>query len=66
MNNAVLTEVINRWEREAEPSEQVDTVAPDTDQERIRYAHRDGVIQGHRECKRECADLLRMLVDSIG
>lgn len=66
MNNAVLTELANKWERDAEPPPPTDCCIENTEQAKIQAAITEGVARGHRECKRECADVLKMLVDSIG
>ena len=58
MKDAVLLELAERWEREA--------VEPDcqdgSDEAKIPNAK----AQERRECKRECADTLRTLVDMLG
>jgi len=59
MKNEILLELANRWMRDADPSEKVED---GSDAAKIGNA----VAQGHRECKRECADTLRLLVNVLG
>lgn len=58
MKDAILLELATRWEREAKTPE----IENGSDEAKIPNA----VARGHRECKRECADALRMLVSVIG
>jgi len=58
MKDAILLELAKRWEEDAKPPKAQDG-SPDAE---ISNA----VERGHRECKRECADALRMLVSVLG
>lgn len=55
----VLLELASRWEKEAE-------IIDNKPCEATQFAAMgDAKIQGHRECKRECADALRMIVSLL-
>jgi hypothetical protein len=58
MNKEVLLELAARWERDARP------LGAEDGSEEARIGN--AVAQGHRECKRECADTLRTLVQMLG
>ena len=58
MNPVVLLELARRWEADAIP--------PDVENGDAAAWHDNAIAKGHRECKRECADALRMLVDLMG
>jgi hypothetical protein len=58
MKDAILIELAARWELEAKTPEAID--GSDSAKEANAKA------QGHRECKRECADVLRTLVSILG
>lgn len=58
MKDAILIELADRWVRETKPM----SLDAATEGEQIANAK----AQGYRECKRECADALRALVDILG
>jgi len=58
MNDATLLELADRWDKESETPETTDG----SDEAKVPNA----VDQGHRECKRECADTLRTLIEILG
>ncbi len=58
MNDAVLLELAKRWEDDAKPQVAIDGSSGAEIQ--------NAVDRGHRECKRECADTLRSLVELLG
>lgn len=58
MKDAVLLELASRWEQDAKIPEH-ENGSPEAE---ISNA----VARGHRECKRECADALRMLIQLMG
>ena len=58
MNEVVLLELANRWERDAyEPA-----CENGSDEAKIGNA----IERGKRESKRECADMLKMLISLLG
>ncbi len=59
MKDAVLLELANRWENEADPKDSVEDGSPNAQRG-------NDIVKGHRECKRECADTIKMLVSLIG
>ena len=59
MNTVILLELAKRWENDALKSEQ-DKSAYEVGSDL------PAIQQGHREAKRECADVLRMLVSALG
>lgn len=58
MKDAVLLELAARWERDA--------ITPDCQDGSPEAEIPNAKAEGHRECKRECADTLRALVDMFG
>lgn len=58
MKDAVLLELAARWDREAETPETQDGA----EEAKIGNAK----AQGERECRRECADTLRILIRMLG
>ena len=58
MKDVILLELAKRWEKEAE-----EAVNSDGSLEANRRAN---ITRGRRECKRECADTLRLLVSALG
>jgi hypothetical protein len=58
MKDAVLYELANRWDRDAQE--------PVTEDGSPEAKVRNAVNQGIREGKRECADCLRSLIGLIG
>ena len=58
MKDAVLLELVARWEREA--------VAPDCEDGSLEAQRGNDIARGRREGLRECADALRMLISIIG
>jgi hypothetical protein len=58
MKDAVLQELANRWDADAEPPETEDG----SEDAKIGNA----IAQGERQAKKECADTLRMLVQILG
>ena len=61
MKKAILLEIAARWERDAQVHFNGDKWSRVESSEAEELAR--AVEQGRRECKRECADLIRMLVD---
>ena len=59
MKNAVLNELISRWEYEAIGNQVED--GSDSDDAKISRARN----AAYRECKRECADALRTLIQIL-
>lgn len=58
MNKCVLLELAKRWEQDAQTAEVLNG-SPEA-------IESNAVQKGHRECKRECADTLRILVNMLG
>lgn len=58
MKDAILIVLADRWASEAKPMD----LGPTNEVEKIANAK----AQGYRECKLECADALRALVDILG
>lgn len=58
MNDAILLELATRWEREAK--------TPEVQNGAEEFKLHNAKEQGERECKRACADTLRMLVGILG
>ena len=60
MNPAILLELASRWERD---SEKPDTQCASDNSPESKL--KDGLLIGHREAKRECADALRSIVSLL-
>jgi len=58
MKDEILIELADRWDREANINLAIDA----SEEAKVGNA----LAQGHRECKRECADALRVLVSLLG
>ena len=58
MNPVLLLELAKRWDQDAKEPEMQDG----SEKAKIGNAKR----QGYRECKRECADTLRTLIEMLG
>ena len=58
MRTVVLIELAEKWERDAKE--------PNVTSNNPEYAEANGIHQGMRETKRECADTLRMLIQVLG
>lgn len=59
MKDAILLELADRWDRQA-----TDNVFPEDGSDAAIKAN--GIAQGRRECKRECADTIRTLIEMLG
>ena len=58
MRDVVLIELAEKWERDAKE--------PNVTSSNPEYAEANGIFQGKREAKRECAEMLRALIKMLG
>lgn len=62
MKNVILIELAKRWDRDAKPIARPAVVEDSSESAKEKNA----IARGYRECKRECADTLRILIKMLG